>query len=1034
MWTKCPSPLNRAIGAAGSKILNTLTNAYVTKFSSGLVLALLAVSGLLFMVPAALPASASNASLPSISISPNVLVGISAQSVSIVISNPSTNAYALSAFTVAAPSGWTFAGTPTGGTWFTCTLTSSAVSCIEKTSGNPMPPGGSDTLTGVTLALSTGPSTVKAVSGSFSTSVQDASSSAYYSGPKVTEYDTDSGAALAITYASGDSCKSGTFTAGSSACSPTITLSTTSGNGIQGLPVALTTDAHSSVTPSSATTSSSGTVGATFTPSNYVKYTPSALTATLGTSTVAKTSSIIIAASSPSAVAIGSITADTASNGVDYSNTMAATTALTTNINGAQFGSSTIQFSLNDAFGNPVSLASLTSWTITLQANGGGAFDASTTGASLITSLSCTDTYTDWETTATPTVPSTAVACPTGAGPFNVPYNYYQGLTYSNTTSITLSVSGTGFTARSAISNSLITSTFLTPNSPAPVPTPTSVLAGKSTKVTVTLTGALQKGVPVTIYLNGESSYATTSGAEDYTSSGFTGGTATSITNSTDKNGVVEVTFAVDTLAKATAYFNDTVAAPSNANGPTGALTGSGDSTGASTTAGSVASFIVTSYYTGGSPPSNPTTKSVNASTLYLDAVLADKYGNAEGTCSQTQQIQVNLAQSGVGSGGLLSATSVYIAPGKCDTAASGSYGPIQWTMPNAFGNVTVTANAVINGAAVKGTDKVTVYSPVPSMAIVSPVPLSNVIYSKNVFTSFGGWAAVSTGVQQSATSCTSPNDCVTTIDYGYTSGSTKGSGSAIFSAANNATWSVAISLPTGLSTVTFNATDANGFTVKSATFTVLVDTSAPDINFATAANANLTSGTTVTANVVDKLGDLNATSVSAVATNIDTSATKTLTASVNGTNSPGNSVTYGVALSGLTTGNWSVKLSATDYAGNTNSSTLTVHVRVSFSQSFVITGTPTSTTIGGFPGISASYQNLTPTSQSVVVFAVFKNSAGQTAGIGTGSLTVGAGSTQSVFIADPIGLASGTYTVNIFVFTTGNLPVSVSTTISVTV
>jgi hypothetical protein len=106
----------------------------------------------------------------------------------------------------------------------------------------------------------------------------------------------------------------------------------------------------------------------------------------------------------------------------------------------------------------------------------------------------------------------------------------------------------------------------------------------------------------------------------------------------------------------------------------------------------------------------------------------------------------------------------------------------------------------------------------------------------------------------------------------------------------------------------------------------------------------------------------------------------------------------------------------------------------VPFAQSFVVSGTPQTTTIGTFTGINASYTNLNPTSQSVVVFAVFKNSAGQTMGIGTGSLTVGAGATQSVFIAEPVGLASGTYSVSIFVFTTGNLPVSVSTTISVTV
>jgi len=139
--------------------------------------------------------------------------------------------------------------------------------------------------------------------------------------------------------------------------------------------------------------------------------------------------------------------------------------------------------------------------------------------------------------------------------------------------------------------------------------------------------------------------------------------------------------------------------------------------------------------------------------------------------------------------------------------------------------------------------------------------------------------------------------------------------------------------------------------------------------------------------------------------------------------------------VSGLGTGHWSVTLKAKDYAGNAAAPVTTiVKVTVAFAQSFVVSGTPYTATVGSFAGINASYTNLNPTAQSVVAFAVFKNSAGQTVGIGTGSLTVGAGKTQSVFIAAPVGLASGTYSVSIFVVTTGNLPVSVTTTISVTV
>ena len=85
---------------------------------------------------------------------------------------------------------------------------------------------------------------------------------------------------------------------------------------------------------------------------------------------------------------------------------------------------------------------------------------------------------------------------------------------------------------------------------------------------------------------------------------------------------------------------------------------------------------------------------------------------------------------------------------------------------------------------------------------------------------------------------------------------------------------------------------------------------------------------------------------MSAVATNLDTLATKTLTATVTGTNNPGSPVTYGVTLSGLTTGNWSVKLTATSLAGISNSSTITVHVTVPIVTSFFVSGTPIETNV----------------------------------------------------------------------------------------
>jgi len=210
----------------------------------------------------------------------------------------------------------------------------------------------------------------------------------------------------------------------------------------------------------------------------------------------------------------------------------------------------------------------------------------------------------------------------------------------------------------------------------------------------------------------------------------------------------------------------------------------------------------------------------------------------------------------------------------------------------------------------------------------------------------------------------------------------------------------------------------------------VLVDTSAPTIAFG-AGQTTVPAGTSVAATIVDTEGDLNASSV--VATS---NSTATLTATVTGTNSPGNSVTYMVSISGLpaSTGHWKLTLSASDYAGNAASASLTLKVTVAFGASFVVVGTPSKGTLGGYTGINAAFQNLNPTSQSIVVFAVWKNSIGQTVGIGTSSATVAAGATYSAFIVEPIGLPSGSYTVNLFVWTTSNVPVSSTTTISVSV
>jgi len=183
---------------------------------------------------------------------------------------------------------------------------------------------------------------------------------------------------------------------------------------------------------------------------------------------------------------------------------------------------------------------------------------------------------------------------------------------------------------------------------------------------------------------------------------------------------------------------------------------------------------------------------------------------------------------------------------------------------------------------------------------------------------------------------------------------------------------------------------------------------------------------------VVDTEGDLNAAMVTAT---YNGTAVASTGVAVTGTNNPGHSVTYTVSVTGIPTGHWSVTLNAKDLAGNSATAvSVLVHIIVPFATSVVVSGTPTKTTIGGFTGISATYTNNWNTAQNLVVFAVWKNSAGQTVAVTTSGLTLAAGASGTAFAPLVSALPSGSYTVNVFVWTTNNQPVSSLTTITVSV
>jgi len=237
-----------------------------------------------------------------------------------------------------------------------------------------------------------------------------------------------------------------------------------------------------------------------------------------------------------------------------------------------------------------------------------------------------------------------------------------------------------------------------------------------------------------------------------------------------------------------------------------------------------------------------------------------------------------------------------------------------------------------------------------------------------------------------------------------------------------------------GQHTITLYANDSKGDMSPTVTINVLVDTSTPAIAFGTG-QTTTSAGTPLAFMVTDTEGDLiNATGGGVWATSNSTAA---LTVSlVNGANKPGSPVKYNFTVSGLpaTNGHWALTLHATNLALTSTSLTVVVKVTVSYAISVSVTSAAMAT-IGGYTGIQAKVTNGWTSSQSVIMFAVWTSATtGYTVCVGTGAYTgLASGASATLFAACP-GLASGPYTVNVFVVTTTNNPVSAETTLSVTV
>jgi len=667
-------------------------------------------------------------------------------------------------------------------------------------------------------------------------------------------------------------------------------------------------------------------------------------------------------------------------------------------------GTSEISLALSDSFGNAVGFGAVTQIVIT---GVGGQFDQSGV----------------LQTTLTGTVGGS------GAGHFSItgapspmPLSFVPSTTYVQSSGygaigeisasvVSNSVTYTGSSGQ-IITSALGTLAQVTTNTGPSAPG--QVKAGSSITVEDFLnTGIVnyyQAGVPITLNLC-TSPCATTAHYDGKFANGASSITLT--TNSTGVGGGVQALMPANTTLGDVAYFNATATAPTNA-APTATLTAA-VSTSVTTIAGSIATLVINVAASGSHTPGPNIKYVVNGTTAYVSAAYADAYGNLV-TVAPTNQIQIALAASA----GALSATSVYIAANDLSTNATTptvGFGSILWTLPNTVGTTaTITASANVNGKAVQGTGSVATVSASPSINVTSPKPISGILYAPSTFVTFQGFANATIG---------SASTTVNTIGYKVGTG---GWLSVSTNIAHNTVWTVPIVLVTGLNTVQFNVTDSAGLTTVSPSYQVLVDSSVPTFGTITVANGS----STATVNVTAAQGDLNASSVTATANG---TAVASSSISVTGTNNVAHSVTYVVSVSNLAKGTWTLVVSAKTLAGLSASATATVTVTTSGGNttpgSISFPATPKYQKLSQYNGVNVTVTNTQPTSITAIVFAVFRNSAGQPLQVATGSVTVAAGATIEAFV--PTSLPSGTYAVTVFVWSTSGSSLSSTEQITVT-
>lgn len=1034
------------------KIMNTLTNAYTKKLSSGTITALLLFSGLLFLVPAAFPAiAAQNATLPSLKVTPNVVVATTpVNTVTLKITNPLANAYAITEITLFAPTGWAFTDVGTAGGANLNHVTVATASAIEFTNQGPnlpLDPGFSDTVTIGTVTTPASPAASNPPMGSFTTTVVDQGSDpASYVGPS---FAITAIASTTVTVTLSSSPTGTDYIAGTAPYTATATLS----SGQPGVPVtwSFANGAYPTVTlangnpntgamftPSSGSTSSptpgvadSATTSTTFQPSFFAGDS-SSLVASLGNSGVTGgcplTCNVVTEPGTPSVLTVSVNGGSGASSTKPVYITNFGTPSFATTLYAKVTSTPTnIQGSTTDAYGNALSGVTFAAGQGCQITSFGGSFDTGT-GTSVTSNSQV----------------GPAAKC-TVLGVVGNTLPYFQSSNYGSSGYVTVSFTGTFNGAAFTItgtSQTLYTSTFdsaintvttvrscgiITCGASQVAAALTTSATANTISVTYTLTHA-QSGVPVTVIMTNSSfntgTFVGGTGSATHklnqlcltaggvvcngvTTSRQTGTNVTLTTTVTAGVASVTATFTVDTLAgDAINAFQATVADPFTTNTANILGVGGTSANGFTTIAGVPATFIVSTFFD--AAQTVPTIVSVGGQNIYIDISINDIFGNR--ATNPGNQIQISLSASA----GTLSATSVYIASSRSDTHTAPSFGSILLTLPSsiAVGTVvTITASGYYPTA----TATVTIVSASPTLTVTAPVPAADGnVYSNTAGVAFKGTTKVSTGL------FTTPATTIKVVKYQL-------DGGAWTAATGTASWNFALTLADGKHTVNVNASDTAGDVSAMSSFVVVVDTSKPTITAVTTTGSIITAGSPVQFNIVDLQGDLDSTTV--VATS---NSTATLSVAITGSNNLGSSVTYSVSVSGLGAGHWKVTLNAKDLVGNAATAVSTIiYVNVPSGSTFTSAGA-SSAVSNGFTGDQVTFKNNAAGSETVNVYFVWYNSANQIVSVGAQLNVVFASGASATFF-NSYG-TSGTYTVQVFIQDTSGNGISASYQATVTI